>query len=102
MDPNALSLLTIMVVLVAACIAVYLGFYNAMRRAGAESRRRLIARCAVLNWAAMAALVPVMMLSALGALPRWVCANAIIIACVISVVAARSVRRSTMRTHGFV
>jgi CDP-diglyceride synthetase len=98
MDSSALELLAIMVVLVATCIAIFLGFYNAMRRVGSEGRRRHIARCALMNWTAMVVLTPALVLSALDVLPRWVCGAAIIAACVVSVLAARYARRSTLRT----
>jgi hypothetical protein len=41
------------------------------------------------------------MLSALEILPRWICGVAIVIACVISIFAARHARRSTMRMQSF-
>jgi Kef-type K+ transport system membrane component KefB len=100
MDQNAIALFAIMGALVVACIVIFLSFYGAMRRAGAESRRRLIARSAFMNWAAMAVVAPVLALSALGVLPRWLCAAVIVVACIVSVLSARYARRSTMRSHG--
>jgi len=99
MDPSALGLLAIMVVLVATCIVIFLGFYTAMRRAGSEGRRRHIARCALMNWTAMVVLTPALVLSALDVLPRWVCGAVIIAACLVAVMAARYARRSTLRTQ---
>ncbi len=99
MDPSAMGLLAIMVVLVAACIAIFLGFFNAMRHAGSETRRRHIARCALMNWTAMVVLTPTLVLSALDVLPRWVCGVAIIAACLVALLAARYARRSTLRTQ---
>jgi FlaA1/EpsC-like NDP-sugar epimerase len=99
MDRSALGLLVIMVVLVATCIAIFFGFYNAMQRAGSETRRRHIARCALMNWTAMVVLAPALVLSALDVLPRWVCGAAIIAAFAIAVLAARYARRSTLRTQ---
>jgi len=99
MDSSALGLLAIMVVLVATCIAIFLSFYTAMRRAGSEGRRRHIARCALMNWTAMVLLTPALILSALGVLPSWVCSMVIIAVCLVALVAARYARRSTMRTQ---
>jgi len=101
MDANALTLIAIMVVLVAACLFMFLGYLNAMRRAGSESRRRLVARAAFVTWVALAVLTPAIMLSALGVVPRWVCGVGIVIACVIGAMASRHARRSTMRTQSF-
>lgn len=101
MELNAFGLIAIMAVLVAACVFAFLGYLKSMRRAGSESRRRLIARAAFVTWAALAILTPIIMLSALGAVPRWICGVAIIAACVISVFAARHARRSTLRMENF-
>jgi len=101
MDISALGLVAITVVVVSGCILAFLGYLTALRRAGSESRRRLIARAAIVTWASLAVLTPIIMLSALGILPRWVCGIAIIIACVISIFAARHARRSTMRVQSF-
>jgi uncharacterized membrane-anchored protein len=101
MDINAFGLIAIMAVMVSACFLAFLGYLKAMRRAGSESRRRLIARAAIATWASLAVLTPIIMLSALEILPRWICGVAIVIACVISIFAARHARRSTMRMHSF-
>lgn len=98
---NAFGLIAIMAVLVSACVIVFFGYLNAMRRAGSESRRRLIARASVVTWAALAILTPIILLSALDTVPRWICGVAIIVACVVSVLAARHARRSTMRMQSF-
>lgn len=99
MDASTFSFVAIAAVLSAACVLAFLGYLNAMRRAGSESRRRLIARSAIITWAVLALLVPAMMLSALGVLPRWICGIAIVVASVIGLLAARYARRSTMRMH---
>jgi hypothetical protein len=99
MDTNALILFAVMAVLVAACIIMFLSFYNSMRRAGSESRRRLIARAAVVTWLALAVLTPAILLSALGIVPTWVCGVGVVVASLISVLAARYARRSTLRSQ---
>jgi len=101
MDVNAFALIAIMAVLVSACIIAFLSYLNAMRRAGSESRRRLVARAAFVTWAALAVLTPIIFLSALDIVPRWICGIAIIAACIISVFAARHARRSTLRMQNF-
>jgi amino acid transporter len=98
-DTDMIILLVIMAVLVAACIAVFAGYLRAMRRASSESRRRLIARSAIITWATLAILTPAIMLSALGVLPRWVPGIGLIIATVVGVLSARHARRSTMRSQ---
>lgn len=99
MDSSTIWLFAIAAVLVAACIVIFLIFYNAMRRAGSEGRKRQVARCALLNWVAMGVLAPVLVLSALGVLAAWISAVAIIAACAVTLWAAHYVRRSTMRTQ---
>lgn len=101
MDINAFGVIAIMAVMVSACFLAFLGYLRAMRRAGSESRRRLIARAAIVTWASLAFVTPTILLSALGIVPRWVCAVAIIAACVASIFAARHARRSTMRMQSF-
>ena len=99
MDYSAFGILAISAVLVSACVIVFLSYLNALRRSGSESRRRLIARAAFITWGALAILTPLILLSALDVLPRWVCAISVIAACIISVLAVRHARRSTMRTN---
>jgi hypothetical protein len=100
MDVHTIILFAIMASLIAACAALFAGYLRAMRRAGSEGRRRLIARSAVITWVTMAILTPAIMLSALGVLPRWVPGIGLIIASVVGVLSARHARRSTMRSHG--
>jgi cellobiose-specific phosphotransferase system component IIC len=102
MDASTITLIAITVTLVAACVAMFAGYLRAMRRAGSESRRRLIARSAIITWATLAILTPAIMLAGLGVLPNWVPGVGLIIACVVGVLSARHARRSTMRSHGFV
>jgi hypothetical protein len=99
-DTDMITLLAIMAVLVAACVALFIGYLRAMRRAASESRRRLIARAALVTWATLAVLTPAIMLSALGILPRWIPGIGLLIACVVGVMSARYARRSTMRSQG--
>jgi hypothetical protein len=101
MDAVSLSLIGIAVALVAACLAMFFGTLIAMRRAATESRRRWIARAAVLFWATVAVLTPAVALAALDVLPHWVSGAALVIALVAGLVASRIARRSTMRTQSF-
>jgi uncharacterized protein YebE (UPF0316 family) len=96
-----LSLIGITVVLVAACLAMFARTLIAMRRAATESRRRWIARAAVLIWVTIAVLAPAVMLAALDVLPHWVPGAALVVAFVVGLVASRIARRSTMRTQSF-
>jgi hypothetical protein len=101
MDAVSLSLIAIAVVLIAACIAMFVAPLNAIRRAATEGRRRWIARAAVLIWVTIAVLAPAVMLAALDVLPHWVPGVALVVAFVVGIVASRIARRSTMRTQGF-
>lgn len=101
MDVSALSLVGIMVVPAAACVALFVGSLKAMRRAGAESRRRWIARAAVVTWLALAILTPAVMLAALDVLPHWVFGAALAAAVVVGMLSSRLARRGTMRTQSF-
>jgi hypothetical protein len=98
-DSDMIALLAIMAVLVLACVAVFLGYLKALRRAGSESRRRLIARSALITWVTLAILTPAIMLSALGVLPRWVPGVGLLVACGVGLYSALHARRSTMRSQ---
>jgi hypothetical protein len=88
-----------MAAMVVACIAMFVGYFRAMRRAGSEIRRRLIARAAVVNWTTLAILTQAILLAALGVLPNWVPGACLAAACIVGVLAARHARRSTLRSH---
>jgi hypothetical protein len=101
MDAGAMSVLAVPAAVVAGCIALYFGFRNALRRAGSESRRRLVARAAVVTWATFTVLTFAIALAALDALPRWVPAAGLAAAFAVSMAAAQRARRCTMRRRGF-
>lgn len=101
MDIDAIGVIAIMAVMVSACFLAFLSYLRAIRRAGSESRRRLIARAAIVTWASLAVVTPIILLSALDIVPRWICAVAIVAACLASFFAARHARRSTMRMQSF-
>ena len=101
MDAGMMGILAVPAAVAAGALGMYLGFRKALRRAGSESRRRLVARAAVVTWAAFAVLVFAAALSALGSLPDWVPAAGLAAAFVVGVLAARRARRGTLRGHGF-
>jgi hypothetical protein len=99
MDQGLMILLGIMAAMVVACVAMFVGFLRAMRRAGSETRRRLIARAAIVNWTTLAILTQAILLAALGVLPHWVPGACLAAGCIVGVLAARHARRSTLRSH---
>ncbi|MEM9683340.1 MAG: hypothetical protein AAF942_08750 [Pseudomonadota bacterium] len=99
MDVNLLALLVIMLLMIGACVAVFLRFLGLLRHAGSESRRRLVARSAVVTWAGLALLTPAIMLAALDVLPRWIGGAALVFAFLVSLYAARHVRRTGLHTR---
>ena len=101
MDAGMMGVMAVPAAVVAGSIAMFVGFRNAVRRAGSESRRRLVARAAVVTWAAFAVLTFAIALSALDVLPHWVPAAGLAAAFGVSMLAARRARRSAMRRHGF-
>jgi hypothetical protein len=101
MDAGMIGVLAVPATVVAGSIAMHVGFRNALRRAGSESRRRLVARAAIVTWLAFAVLIFAIALSALGVLPPWVPAACLAAGFVVSVRAARRARRCTLRRHGF-
>ena len=102
MDVGMMSVVAVPAAVAAGCVAMYLGFRNALRRAGSESRRRLVARAAVGTWAAFAVLTFAIALSALDVLPHWVPAAGLAAAVAVSMTAARRARRCSVRRHGFI
>jgi NADH:ubiquinone oxidoreductase subunit 2 (subunit N) len=99
MDQGLMILLGIMAAIVVACVAMFVGYLRAMRRAGSETRRRLIARAAIVNWTTLAILTQAILLAALGVLPHWVPGVCLAAGCIVSVLATRHARRSTLRSH---
>lgn len=98
-DTNALILLAITLLIAGGCIAVFLRFLGLLRHAGSESRRRLIARSAVVTWAGLAVLTPAIMLAALDVLPRWIGGAALALAFLIGFYAARHMRRTGLHAR---
>lgn len=96
-----MSLIAIPATIVAGCVAMFVGFLKALRRAGSESRRRLVARSAVATWATFTVLTFALLLAALDILPHWVLGLGMAVAFAAGILSARRARRSTKRRHGF-
>ena len=96
-----MSLIAIPAVLGAGCVAMYAGFLKALRRAGSESRRRLVARSAVVTWTTFTVLTFALLLAALDVLPHWVLGLGMAVAFAAGILSARRARRRAMRRHGF-
>lgn len=96
-----MSLIAIPATIVAGCVAMFVGFLKALRRAGSESRRRLVARSAVATWATFTVLTFALLLAALDILPHWVRGLGMAVAFAAGILSARRARRSTKRRHGF-
>lgn len=96
-----MSLIAIPATIVAGCVAMFVGFLKALRRAGSESRRRLVARSAVATWATFTVLTFALLLAALDVLPHWVRGLGMAVAVAAGILSARRARRSTKRRHGF-
>jgi phytoene dehydrogenase-like protein len=56
---------------VLACLVAFVTTINSVRRIRPDRQQRLVARAILGTWAVVALLLPIVLLGALGVLPRW-------------------------------
>ena len=71
MDTASFGVIATWALPVVACLVALVTTINSTRRVRPDTLRRRVARTVLWTWLFLALLVPVVLLSALGVLPRW-------------------------------
>ncbi len=86
---------------VLACLVALVTTVNSVRRIRSERQRRLVARAILGTWVVVALLLPVVLLGALGVLPRWTYGGASALMLIASAVGGWIVMRRSNQAPGW-
>ena len=86
---------------VLACLVAFVTTFNSIRRIRSERQRRLVARAVLGTWVAVALLLPVVLLGALGVLPPWTYGSAAALMLIASAVGGWVVMRRSAHAPGW-
>ena len=101
LDTATFGMIAIWVLPVLACLVAFVTTVNSVRRIRSAHQRRRVARAVLGTWAAVALLLPVVLLGALGVLPRWTSGSAAAVMLIASAVGGWIVMRRSAHTPGW-
>ncbi len=101
METATLGVIATWALPVLACLVAIVTTINSVRRIRSERQRRLVARAVLGTWVIVALLLPIVLLGALGVLPRWTYGSAAALMLIASAVGGWIVLRRSSHTPGW-
>lgn len=101
MDTATFGMIATWALPVLACLVALVTTINSIRRIRSDRQRRLVARAILGTWVVVALLLPIVLLGALGVLPRWTYGSASALMLIASAVGGWIVMRRSTHTPGW-